>query len=231
MELQEIVQRVNAVTWFHKFEIVPGVVTPGLDDTETKWKLFEMPESFEGKRVLDIGCNSGYFSFEAERRGAVDGVAIDIGPPEGTGFSLVSEIRGSKVEFVEASVYEVTPERFGTFDIVFFLGVLYHLRHPMLALDRIYEVCQECMILETHVSDGEVTEFKTIPHVPIMRFYPADELVGDPSNWWGPNVACVEKMMEVSRFRPERIKSWGGNRAAYRAYKLDTPISPYVEIS
>jgi tRNA (mo5U34)-methyltransferase len=160
-----------------------------------------MPESFVGKSVLDIGCNSGSFSFEAERLGADRVLAADIHPPEARGFKLLSEIKQSRVEYVQASLYELTPEKFGTFDFVFFLGLLYHLEHPLLGLQKASAMCNESVIVETHVMESP----ESLENVPIARFYPGDELNNDRSNWWGPNVACLREMIKVAGFRVQDI--------------------------
>lgn len=161
MNRDEIIARVNEAQWYQRFEILPGIVTPGIIDAPLRWSLLKLPESFEGKEVLDVGCSSGYFSFEMEKRGAKRVVAIDVASAEMSGFALAAEILESTVEFSQASVYDITPERFGTFDIVLFLGCLYHLRHPLLALELLYQVCKDYMILETHVCDKELEEYSS----------------------------------------------------------------------
>ena len=208
MDTEEIKKRVDGVgQWLHKVEIAPGIVTPGRVDFPAKWKRLQMPESFKGKSVLDIGCNSGSFSFEAERLGADRVLAADIHPIEARGFKLLSEIKQSRVEYVQATVYELTPEKYGTFDFVFFLGLLYHLEHPLLGLQKTSAMCNESVIVETHVMEslsGEIAG-ESLDSVPIARFYPGNELNNDGSNWWGPNVACLREMMKVAGFKVQDI--------------------------
>src|SRR6201996_4023048 len=126
--------------WYHQIEVAPGVVTPGVNDSQMILDTLRLPDDLSGLRVLDIGARDGFFSFECERRGAAEVVAIDYLPPEETGFPIAKKLVGSDVELRQANVYDLTPEEFGTFDLVLFLGVLYHLRDPMLALDRIADV-------------------------------------------------------------------------------------------
>ena len=124
------------IPWFHRIDLGGGVITPGSDDTATKLAQIRLPEDLTGKSVLDVGAWDGYFSFEAERRGASRVVALDGGvwtvPQIGRrGFDYARRALGSKVEAVQMEVLEMGPERPGVFDLVLFLGVLYHLPNPL----------------------------------------------------------------------------------------------------
>ena len=174
-------------------------------------------------RVLDIGARDGFFSFELERRGAKV-LAIDYFGPTITGFAIASKLLGSRVRYEVLNVYDLSPATHGKFDIVLFLGVLYHLRNPLLALDRIRNVCQDRLWLESQVIDnaflnmstGEMLALDTIAplmkETPIMQFYPRDELNKDGSNWWAPNLACLTAMLETCNFVVQR-KDVSGVRA------------------
>src|SRR5512132_1117781 len=136
--MQDLKSRVAAIAWYHTIDLGGGVVTQGIDDTPQRLARVQLPASLTGQTVLDIGAWDGFFSFECERRGAARVVAADYyswhGGGWGTkaGFSLAREALGSRVEDVDVDVMDLSPERMGTFDIVLFLGVLYHLRHPFL---------------------------------------------------------------------------------------------------
>ena len=110
-------------------------------------------------------------------------------------FLLARESLGSKVEDMDVDVMDMSPDRVGEWDVVLFLGVLYHLKHPLLALERVASVTKDMLILEAHVdlSGGW--------RKPMMAFYPGTECNNDPSNWCGPNPACVEAMLEVAGFK------------------------------
>jgi tRNA (mo5U34)-methyltransferase len=159
-----------------------------------------MPESFQGMTVLDIGAWDGFYSFEAERRGASRVLATDSfcwgGGGWGTkaGFDLVRNTTNSKVEDMVIDVMDLSPERIGLFDVVLFLGVLYHLRHPLLALERVFSVTRKQLILETHV---DLLSYEK----PAMAFYPGSELNNDPTNWWGPNPVAVKAMLKDVGFQ------------------------------
>jgi tRNA (mo5U34)-methyltransferase len=167
--------------------------------------MLDLPASLADKTVLDIGAWDGFFSFEAERRGASRVVAMDYhcwrqaeGHPSKAGFELARRALGSTVEDVTLDVMELSAERTGIFDVVLFLGVLYHLRNPLLALERVFSVTSDLLVLETHV-----TRLGT--RRPAMVFYPGDELGGDPTNWWGPNEPAVLAMLRDVGFRDVRV--------------------------
>ena len=191
--------RVAASRWYHTIDLGQGIVTPGIDDTPFRLGRLDLPTSLAGRTVLDIGAWDGFFSFEAERRGAARVVATDWdswhGPGWGTkaGFQLAREVLGSRVEDVDLDVMELSPQRIGTFDVVLFLGVLYHLSHPLLALERIASVTRELLILETVV---DLVGFRR----PAVAFYPDRQLNNDPTNWWGPNPAAVDGMLRTVGF-------------------------------
>jgi len=230
LEDEEIKARVNSINWYHSIEVAPGVVTPGLYDPTPLLDLIGFPKDLSGKTILDIGANDGFFTFEAEKRGAKRVLAVDLHPAGQRGFALAHELRGSKAEYVMGSVYDLAPEIHGTFDVVFFFGVLYHLRNPLLALDKIHAVCREYALVETHVLDqyfvhqGKITPLDTIhswlKDSPIMQFYPNNELNNDLSNWWAPNIQCLRAMLDTSGFQAELMGQWGG-RAAFKATRVD----------
>jgi tRNA (mo5U34)-methyltransferase len=172
------------------------VVAPGVDDPRGRLPLLCRPDDMSGMSVLDVGAWDGFFSFECERRGAARVVAADWfawneaarGSKES--FELARSALGSRVEDVEIRVEELSPERIGRFDLVLFVGVLYHLRDPLLALDAVASVTGGRLILETHVD-------LALRRRPAAAFYPARELEGDHTNWWGPNPAAVEGMLRA----------------------------------
>jgi tRNA (mo5U34)-methyltransferase len=191
---------VDDIRWYHTIDLGSGVVTRGIDDTPQRLRRLNLPHSLVGRTVLDVGAWDGFFSFEAERRGASHVVATDHyswkGPGWGTkaGFELARRALASRVEDVEIDAMELSPERIGMFDVVLFLGVLYHLRHPLLALEKVASVTRHLLILETVV---DLVGLKR----PAMAFYPADELNNDMTNWWGPNPQAVRDMLKSVGFQ------------------------------
>jgi tRNA (mo5U34)-methyltransferase len=204
--------------WFHNLHLPNGEQTapqhPLGDFPLVKWRQIEpfIAPDLTGKQVLDIGCNAGFYSFELARRGA-DVTAIDIDPHylKQARWAAAQFGLSGRVRFQQASVYDLagTVERY---DIVWFLGVLYHLRHPLLALDILHEITAGQMVLQTLTMPGdgvvmpppgmklEEREKLTRHGWPCMAFIER-ELADDPTNWWAPNHACVEAMARSAGFR------------------------------
>ncbi|MEA2310566.1 MAG: tRNA (mo5U34)-methyltransferase [Solirubrobacteraceae bacterium] len=221
-ELREAVARQG---WFHTIDLGGGVVTPGRDESQRKLGWLGLPADLTGRSVLDVGAWDGFFSFECERRGAARVVALD-GPawtepawgPGGfgtkAGFELARRALGSRVEDVTLELDAISPETVGRFDVVLFLGVLYHLKHPWAVLEKVASVCDGLLVLETH---ADLLELRR----PAMAMYPGAELGGDASNWWGPNLPALTAMLREEGFarvevvhrepRAQRLA-----RAAYR---------------
>jgi tRNA (mo5U34)-methyltransferase len=193
-------QEVGKISWFHRIDLGNGIVTPGCDDSRAKLETLHLPASLEGLSVLDIGAWNGFFSFEAERRGARRVLATDSfcwsgeGWGTKTGFDLAKKALNSKVEEMEIDVMDLSPENVGVFDVVLFLGVLYHLRHPLLALEKIFSVTRGYVVVETVLD-------KVWDKRPVAAFYPGSELNADPSNWWAPNRAGMEAMLKSAGFK------------------------------
>jgi tRNA (mo5U34)-methyltransferase len=213
--MQDLKSRAGAIRWYHTIDLGGGVVTRGVDDTPQRLARVQLPSSLAGLTVLDIGAWDGFFSFECERRGAARVVAADYyswhGGGWGTkaGFNLAREALGSRVEDIDVDVMDLSPERVGTFDVVLFLGVLYHLRHPLLALERIAPLVRRRLIVETVI---DMVGFAR----PAMAFYPSRELNDDPTNWWGPNIPAMCGMLESAGFG--RVEAVTGTRGPlYRA--------------
>ena len=212
-----------------KIEVVKdsGIFTePNAIDTtaESFFQSFGYgPGELLGKRVLDIGAFSGGMSFFAEDCGATV-VALDIQRPQTNGFALIHGLRRSTVTHVTASVYDIHPSLFGTFDVIVFSGVHYHLKHPLLALERLSAVAKAgCALLAlgtaadfwihkpgsenlgvnlAHVSQKNIPEEMSIGQlneIPLLGFYKSAYL-GDNSNWLVPNTNALADMIETSGF-------------------------------
>jgi tRNA (mo5U34)-methyltransferase len=240
--------------WFHEIELAPGIVTPGEDSNRMKLPILDglgLPREATGLRVLDLGCSDGYFSFEMERRGA-SVVAVDFVPEDYSGFALARRVLASRVEYRMDNVYNLAPESHGEFDVVLFLGVLYHLRKPLAALDAIRSVLKPggSLFLATLLIDefvllpsGEATTLAALnpalATLPLWQAFPRDSLNGDFTNCFAPNRRALEVALEEAQFRVERIEvhSMGGytratavvDPAAARYQRLDTRLekSPF----
>lgn len=195
-EQQSLRGRIEALPWFHQIDFGDGLLTPGVVKIDALRRQADayFRHGIAGKTLLDIGCWDGYNSIEATHRGASRVLATDHfawsdqcwGKREA--FELARAHLAPAVEVMDIDLSMLTVERVGTFDVVLFAGVFYHLRHPLLVLEQLAPLARETFILETHLDAGLVDQ-------PAMIFYPGRELNGDPTNWWGPNTACVEAML------------------------------------
>jgi tRNA (mo5U34)-methyltransferase len=197
---------------YHSIELRDGSVLPGLQSLDhLRWRLslFNLPADLRGKRVLDIGAWDGWFSFECERRGAevvaVDCVELDT-------FLEARSLLDSKVEYLTLDVDELSAARLGQFDIVLFFGVLYHLRHPMLGLQKVVELCRDTALIESFVMASEARAIPTI-----MEFYEGVELGGQIDNWCGPTPECLLAMCRSAGFAEVELKDVTNGRASVTA--------------
>ncbi len=155
----ELLADVAQHQWYQSIDLGDGVVTPGetKDATRRKFEMMGLPDDLAGQSVLDIGCNEGFFAFESERRGAAPVVAIDKSPVAREKFLLVKEILNSSVELRSAELMEIDRGELGRFDLVFFLSVFHHLRHPLAVLDRVADLTRGRAVMEfvEAVPDGD----------------------------------------------------------------------------
>lgn len=215
-----LAERIAALgPWFHNMTLA-GIETapdhPLGDYPRTKWERFAdaLPADLSGRTVLDVGCNAGFYALEMKRRGAARVVGIDPDPRYLAQGALAAEVAGLPIELHALSVYDVATlgERF---DVVLFMGVLYHLRHPLLALDLLREHVVGDRLLVQSLLRGATDE------APVAADYPFEEtalfeqvdaprlqfvehrFAGDPTNWWVPNRACLAALLRSAGFTIE----------------------------
>jgi len=189
----------ESILWHQRFELTAGVISPGVHDIGHLLTRIGFPADLRGQRVLDIGTCNGFAAFEAERRGARRVVAVDVYDPDRFGFDRLAHAYESQVEFLKASVYELPELLDEPFDHVLFLGVLYHLRHPLLAVDALYEIVEGTLYCETAVVADVGCS---------ADFFPRDELAGDTSNWWAPSATCLRGWFETGGFVIDQCELW-----------------------
>lgn len=213
----EIEARVRALgQWFHNIDLGGVQTAPDHflgDYPRIKWQRFQhaIPADLTGRTVLDIGCNGGFYAIEMKRRGAERVVAVDFDDRYLDQARFAAAMCGADIEFRKLSVYDVGAlgERF---DVVLFMGVLYHLRHPLLALDLIREhVAGDLVVFQSMLRGSSDTEevrddypFWEASHFeragyPRLAFV-EQSYCGDETNWWIPNRACAEAMLRSSGF-------------------------------
>lgn len=213
----QIQEKVDALgPWFHNLDLngVPTAPSHFLGDyPAVKWRRFAdaVPMDLTGQTVLDIGCNAGFYSMEMKRRGAARVVGVDCDDDYLAQARFAAGVKGLDIEFRKLSVYDIgaLQERF---DVVLFLGVLYHLRHPLLALDLIHEHVARDLLLFQSMQRG-AAEVKALDNdhdfwsmgifddsgYPKLHFV-EHKYAHDWTNWWVPNRACAEAMLRSAGF-------------------------------
>ncbi len=202
--------------WFHNLNLRGVWTAPDHflgDYPAVKWQHIAeaLPADLTGKTVLDIGCNGGFYSIEMKRRGAARVLGVDSDERYLAQARFAAETLGLDIEFRQMSVYDVASlgERF---DVVIFMGVFYHLRHPLLALDLIRQhVARDLLLFQSlqrgsdevgHVAEDypfaerEVFEDPTYPRM----YFVERRYSHDPTNWWIPNRSCVEALLRSAGF-------------------------------
>ena len=237
--IEELLRTKGPERWRQRIEVVPGsgifttdapLYPEDMGERLTRFGL--SPSDVVGRRVLDIGADAGQFSFYLEECGA-EVTALDISDPRSTGFALLQELRGSSVRYVQASVYDLDPADFGHFDLVAFYGIFYHLKHPLLALERIGSVCGADAILigsgtlidnwfhrgddasstrganlaaitRQVVGDPDVMNVEQISELPLCGFS-EQYWLGDSTSWFIPTRACLEGWLRASGFQIDDV--------------------------
>jgi tRNA (mo5U34)-methyltransferase len=245
--------------WWHSIDLGDRVVTPGFKSQELlaqELALIDMPERLDGLSVLDIGAWDGYFSFEAERRGATRVLAVDhyvwsldlpgqqahwrscmeagVAPdpyhesefwhpealPGKVGFDTARSLRASRVEDMVQDFMTCDLAELGQWDLVLYMGVLYHMEDPLGALRRLAAVTRGIAIVET-----EAIVVPGLEHDALWRFFPGAELNADVSNWWAPNLTALKGALAAAGFAevdvkvgpPENLDAHHSGPVQYRA--------------
>ena len=215
--LDEIRRRVRRLgPWFHNFDFAGVQTAPDHflgNYPAVKFRRFAdaLPDDLTGKTVLDIGCNGGFYAIQMKRRGAQRVVAVDHDDRYLEQARFAAEMAGMKIEFHKLSVYDIAQLQ-EQFDLVLFMGVFYHLRHPLLALDLIHEHSVKDLLVFQSMQRGSAAV------EPLQEDYPFSEeriferpdfpclyfieksYSQDPTNWWIPNRACTEALLRSAGF-------------------------------
>jgi tRNA (mo5U34)-methyltransferase len=217
LDTQAIAGRIRELgDWFHNMNLGGVQTAPDHflgDYPAVKWREFAhaVPADLRGWSVLDVGCNAGFYSIEMKRRGADRVLGIDSDPRYLDQARFAAGVTGADIEFRQMSVYEI-PRLHERFDLVLFMGVLYHLRHPLLALDILYaHAVNRLLVFQSMLRGSNEAarverdyEFRDEgqfddPAYPRL-FFVEHRYAGDPTNWWIPNRACAEAMLRSAGF-------------------------------
>jgi len=208
--MQEGVAALTKDAWFHSIDLPDGRVIPGvvsMDALRARINRYPIPRDLGGKRVLDVGAATGWNSFELERRGA-EVVAVDCVDLQE--FHTARELLASRVDYRILDVDELSPDSLGHFDYVLFFGVLYHLRHPLLGLEKICALTRDTAFVESFVTDGDSCS---------LEFYETDELGGQLDNWCGPTTKCLAALCRSAGFARVQLEYAEQNRAGFTCHR------------
>ncbi|MEO8596257.1 MAG: DUF1698 domain-containing protein [Candidatus Solibacter sp.] len=209
--------------WYHSFELPDGTSIEGYNKVgwlHTRYDRFPIPGDLTGKRVLDIGAWDGWFSFEAERHGAA---VTSIDCVELANFLEIRRRLGSQVDYLIHDFYELPEAGLGVFDYVFCLGILYHLKHPLLALEIVCALTTDTAVVETFVIDPDTWQ-EHREQVPVMEFYETDELGNQLDNWIGPSVSCLMAMCRAAGFARVEFLHTTGMHAGVACFRQWEPV-------
>ena len=228
---------------FQEWELFPGLLVRGSKDVLSHMGRLQIPERLEGARILDIAPWNGFFGFECLRRGAAELISLGPDDPEVTGYNKTRELlQIDNCTYIRGSVYDLSAEVHGHFDLVLFLGLIYHLRHPLWALDRIFEVASNRLFVDSPVIDDRVFDNtvkeaerkkivaagKVVHQLPLIYFTKGRE-TGDPYNWFLPNKLALRDLVESSGFKVDSFQDDGGSWASVSATKGARAFMPGLE--
>lgn len=241
----EVRQRVAELgQWFHNLDLRGVQTAPDHflgNYPDVKWQRFAhaIPADLSGKSVLDVGCNAGFYAIEMKKRGAKRVVGIDTDEKYLDQARFAAEVNGMEIEFRNLSVYRVA-ELKEHFDLVLFMGVLYHLRHPLLALDLLREhVAADLFVVQSMLRgsrqrvdfppDFDFWEEDVFENDSFPRLYFVEQrFANDPTNWWIPNQSCFEAMLRSAGF--EILDHPEAEVFVCRRTRLTGPIDPRDEL-
>jgi len=217
LSTEQIRQRVEELgEWFHNLDLGGVQTAPDHflgDYPQIKWRQFSsaIPEDLSGKSVLDVGCNGGFYSIQMKRRGADRVVAIDTDEQYLEQARFAAKVSNAEIEFRNLSVYRVGDLR-EQFDLVLFMGVLYHLRHPLLALELLHENVVADVLVTQSLLRGAKESMEVARDFPFWEeevferdefprmYFVENRFANDPTNWWIPNRSCFEAMLRSAGF-------------------------------
>jgi tRNA (mo5U34)-methyltransferase len=216
--------------WFHRIDLGNGLYTKTesvmgepVDHPLGPWQTIQkiLPSDLSGKTLLDVGCNAGFYAFEAKRRGAARVLGVDGQRQHVRQGLFVRKVLGLEVEFRRLNVYELGPRTVGQFDITLALGLLYHLKHPILALENLYQVTKELLVIETAIMPPARTP-ESFAH-PLgeqqMLLHPL-AFVENPTdakeqvfNWFLPGVNALQALLRTTGFDEVKVVEVKNERA------------------
>ncbi|HEV7798756.1 MAG TPA: DUF1698 domain-containing protein [Pyrinomonadaceae bacterium] len=218
MTREEILSELKRLEpWFHRIDLGGGLYTKTesvmgepVDHPRAPWQTIQklLPPDLSGKTLLDVGCNAGFYAFEAKRRNAKRVLGVDGQRQHVRQGLFVRKALGLEVEFRRLNVYELSARSVGQFDITLALGLLYHLKHPILALENLYQVTKELLIIETAIMPVKQTpksfahsfgSVRTMLH-PLAYVENPPEAKEQVFNWFLPGVEALTALLRNTGF-------------------------------
>ena len=232
--------------WFHRIDLGDGLYTKTesvmgepVDHPMGPWQTIQklLPADLGGKSVLDVGCNAGFYSFEAKRRGARRVLGVDGQRQHVRQGLFVRKVLGLEVEFRRLNVYELNPRAVGRFDITLALGLLYHLKHPLLALENLYQVTNKMLVIETAIMPPAQTPpsfaysfgaTKTTTLHPLAYVENPPEAKEQVFNWFLPGVDALQAMLRNTGFDEVELIEEKNDRAVVVCRKTKKEARPEI---
>lgn len=215
----ELLKRVSAFPfWYHRIYLGNGVYTlethGHLAHHEAVWQhiLPGVPGDLRGASVLDVGCNAGYFCLQTKLRGAGRVLGIEFWDDFLKQAEMCRQIWDLDIEYRALDAHQI-PSIQEQFDLIVFTGILYHLKNPLFVVEALGNICRDAILVESeiipdhpencvYVRQGPPGAVRLTPvHKGMMKFVEADEINGDPTNWWVPDTECVKGMLRVAGFK------------------------------
>jgi tRNA (mo5U34)-methyltransferase len=223
MDIDEVRQLIARRSWWYqKFEIFPGVITPGVHDPSGMLAATKLPADMRGLTVLEVGAAEGYYTKMLDLRGA-DVTAVDYIDKDIGGFALMERFHGKALKYVHSNLYDLPAHNLGTFDVVLCCGVLYHLPDMMRGLWVLRRHVKRDLLLETYIS-------RKHPDAPIAEYLPGTTCNNDITNFWAPNIRCVEMMLADFGFEVSETLDFG-ERALFRAHLSSAVSSEKIRLA
>jgi tRNA (mo5U34)-methyltransferase len=226
--VREWKQEFEASGWWHSFELPDGSIVEGkcnLSGLKERLAVFPLPSDLTGKRALDVGTWDGWFAFELARRGA-DVLAIDCW--DNPRFREMRHMLGldTQVEYRLMDVYDISPEALGRFDVVMFMGVLYHLKHPLLGLERVCSVTRDLACVDSFVLREPHTPSLEFEGRLVMEFFETDEFGGQTDNWVAPSASSLAAFCRTAGFARAELVGNLQYSASFACYRHWLPPQP-----
>lgn len=208
----------EVVWWFHSIPFPGGGITPGnksMAQQQQELIRWKFPADLTGKTMIDIGCADGFYSIVGRQRGAARVLSID--DQQTMGIQFLQENNVYPIEYRKIDVMSPEFSDLEPFDFVHFAGVFYHLQNPLEALKRVRRITREVALIEGHINE---TFGRGLPYA---VYYEGSELNNDSTNWWGPNLPCLEAMIRTAGFSRYTLtdiyeEHAGNKRASFLAY-------------